>query len=137
MVNELANILNCDNIFQNEPLSMHSTFKIGGTCDYLLYPESISELTSLLKFLRGNSIPYYVIGNGSNILFSDSGFSGCLIKTSKLGEITVLGNIITSDSGVMLSKLCDMAVKHSLDGLVSLSGIPGTVGGAVYMNAGA
>ena len=137
MINELAKILKRGNILLNEPLKLHSTFKIGGCCDYLLYPENFSEMSGLLVLIKDRGIPYCVIGNGSNILFSDDGFSGVIIKTTRLNEITVSGGRIISDSGVMLSKLCDTALKNSLDGLVSLSGIPGTVGGAVYMNAGA
>ena len=137
MIGELAKIIKRTNIYTDEPLKKHSTFKIGGKCDYLLYPESFLELSNLISFIKKKNIPYHVVGNGSNILFSDDGFSGIIIKTRRLDKLTVSGNIITADSGVLLSKLCDAAIENSLDGIVSLSGIPGTVGGAVYMNAGA
>jgi UDP-N-acetylmuramate dehydrogenase len=125
------------NIYQNELLSNHSTFKIGGKCDFLACPETVGELTGLIRFLKENGEKYFVMGNGSNILFPDGGFAGVIVKTARLNELTFSGGTVVAGAGLTLSRLCDFTLKNSLGGLQDLSGIPGTVGGAVYMNAGA
>jgi len=122
---------------ENEPMSRHTTFKIGGPCDYLVEPynEEVKELISLLK---ENNLKYFVMGNGSNLLVSDLGIEGVVIKIgSNMSNITVENNIVKAEAGARLSALCSHCLEHSLSGLQFAWGIPGTVGGAIFMNAGA
>lgn len=135
--NELIKLTNEKNVLKNESLSKHCTFKIGGSCEYLVFPESQKELTDILKLAKEENIPLNIIGNGSNVLFSDDFHKGIVIKTTHLDEITVNGNEITAFCGAKLSQVCNVALKNSLSGMEELNGIPGTIGGAVYMNAGA
>lgn len=135
--NELIKITDEKNVLRNEPLSKHCTFKIGGECEYLVFPESEKELTDILKFSKENEIPLNIIGNGSNVLFSDDFHKGIIIKTTRLDGICVKENEITAFCGAKLSAVCNTALKNSLSGMEELNGIPGTIGGAVYMNAGA
>ncbi|MDR1101899.1 MAG: UDP-N-acetylmuramate dehydrogenase [Clostridiales bacterium] len=126
-------------IYKNEPLSKHSTFKIGGIADRVSLPETIDEFRGLLLELRQAEIPYIVVGNGSNILFSDSGFRGNVVKTTAMKNIQIRPEIneILADAGVLLVKLARVACDNGLSGLEFATGIPGTIGGAIYMNAGA
>ncbi len=130
--------LNCPYI-ENEPMSRHTTFKIGGPCDYLVEPENIEVLKELILRLKENGLEYYILGNGSNLLVSDLGISGAVIKIgSKLSEITLTdSNTISALAGAKLSSLCNFAYEQSINGFQYLWGIPATVGGAIYMNAGA
>lgn len=123
---------------ENEPLSAHCTFKIGGPAELLVQPESEEQLCAAVKLCKAEGVRYYLLGNGSNILFADEGFSGAVIDVSVLrAGVEVCGGTITAGAGVRLSALCKEALEHSLTGLEFAYGIPGTVGGAVYMNAGA
>ncbi len=122
---------------KNANLSEHSTFKIGGKADYIAYPKSESALCALIDYLNDENIKYAVVGNGSNLLFSDEGFRGVIIVTTRLKKIRKVRNTIYAECGVSLSGLALYACKHGLTGLEFAYGIPGTVGGAVYMNAGA
>lgn len=135
--NELIKITDEKNVLKNEPLSKHCTFKIGGKCEYLIFPETEKELTDILKFAKEKKIPINIIGNGSNVLFSDDFHKGIIIKTTRLDEIFVNENEIVAFCGAKLSAVCNIALKNSLSGMEELNGIPGTIGGAVYMNAGA
>lgn len=125
------------NVLINEPMSSHTTFKIGGACDYLVLPATVEELKQVVALSRAAGIRLTILGNGSNVLVSDSGLDGIVIKTTRMRAIRVFGNRITADAGASLCMLCDIAQKNALGGLAELSGIPGTVGGGVYMNAGA
>jgi len=122
---------------ENEPLKKFSTFKIGGNADYILFPSDINEIISCIEALSLNGVNYTVIGNGSNLLFSDDGFRGAVIITSQCRKIIVDGNILHALCGSSLSVLSNTAQKKSLTGLEFAYGIPGTCGGAIYMNAGA
>ena len=137
MFNLLKNLTDEKNIFQSEPMSKHTSFKIGGNADYYITPNTSDELRDIILQLNSSSIPYIVIGNGSNLLVSDSGIEGAVISTEKLLNLTVNENMVYADSGVKLSVLAAEATKHSLSGLEFAQGIPGSVGGAVFMNAGA
>ena len=119
------------------PLSDFTSFRIGGPADALLFPDTERALTELLAFLRSGSIPFRVIGNGTNLLFSDRGFRGAVISSRHIRDITVTGTAVSAAAGVPLGILCRTLADHALDGLAPLYGIPGTVGGAVLMNAGA
>lgn len=137
MIFIFTDILKSENIKENEPLSLHTSFKTGGKCEYLLAPENTDELIEILKICKDNKIPFFILGNGSNLLFTDDFHKGAYISMGNLAEIRENDGIITAGSGVKLSSLCSFASSLSLSGLEELSGIPGTVGGAVYMNAGA
>lgn len=125
------------NILLNEPMSKHTTFKIGGPAD-LFIEVATSEVVQLVNVLRNQQIPFTVIGNGSNLLVSDEGIEGVVISFGKLSsEIIVTDDLITAEAGAMLSTVANTALKNGLTGLEFAAGIPGSVGGAVYMNAGA
>jgi UDP-N-acetylmuramate dehydrogenase len=119
------------------PLKEHCSFKIGGPAEIFATPKSQGELIRLLRFCIENGIPYFILGKGSNLLISDKGLPGMVISTSLYSKITRDENYISAFCGVSLSDLCDFAQQEGLTGLEFASGIPGSVGGAVYMNAGA
>lgn len=121
-----------------EKMSEHTSFKIGGIVDAFVIPEDIKELVKLISFLRKERIIYKIIGKGTNILVSDKGLPGCVVYMGKdLAEIKNKGNKLECGAGASLAEVCEEARKHNLTGLESLYGIPGSIGGAVAMNAGA
>ena len=124
---------------ENEPMAAHTTFRIGGPADIFAEPASEEMLSKLVAFCSEQEYPVYVIGNGSNLLVSDLGIEGVVIHISTgLSEIELSGvNEITCGSGLRLSLLCSFAAEQNLSGMEFAWGIPGLVGGAVYMNAGA
>ncbi len=122
---------------KDEPLSAHSTFRIGGKADFFASPSRKESLTALIRAAKENDIEYSVIGSGSNILFSDKGFRGLVITTHGMKNVEINDNVITADCGVLLPLLSVKAMKNSLDGMRFMCGIPGTVGGGIFMNAGA
>lgn len=125
-------------VLNNEPMSRHTTFKIGGCADVFITPGNIKEAEDLLRLLCAYKEPFVIIGNGSNILVSDSGIRGVVINISKgMDEIVVKDNIITAGAGALLSLVSKYAFNNSLTGLEFASGIPGSLGGALFMNAGA
>lgn len=125
--------------FFEEPLKNHCSFKIGGPAEILYIPKNEEALIAAVDFAKENSLPLHILGNGSNVLISDNGLRGIVIKLMNgLNDLIYLGNgVVGCSSGVPLTKLCNFALEHSLTGLEFAYGIPGTVGGAVYMNAGA
>lgn len=126
------------NVYENESMKKHTTFRIGGNADYFLLPETPTELAAALKICSKNSIPYFILGNGSNILVSDKGIEGAVISTEKMNAVKLCeDDTIYAQAGAKLSKTAAFAADSSLSGFETLSGIPGTVGGAVFMNAGA
>lgn len=122
---------------QNALLADHSTFRIGGAADYLVLPETADQFCALIDHLRRGGVRYLVIGNGSNLLFSDQGFRGVVISTVGMTGLRVEGNIIYANCGVPLSRLALAAQKAGLTGLEFAYGIPGSCGGALCMNGGA
>ena len=123
-------------IFQDEPMKNHTSFKIGGPADFLVTPRDARDISRIIKNLR--NVPYYVIGNGSNLLVHDEGYRGVIIKIgSAMSRIAIDKNIITAQSGAPLGRVAAKAQEAGLTGLEFASGIPGTLGGAVLMNAGA
>ena len=121
----------------DEPMSAHTTFKIGGPCDIYIEPAT-SEVVPLINLLRNQQVPFMVVGNGSNLLVSDEGIEGVVVSLgNNAGDITVEGEKIIADAGALLSRVANTALKESLSGMEFAAGIPGTIGGAVYMNAGA
>lgn len=120
------------------PLKQYCSMKIGGACDLLVKPNSEGMLAELIPLCRGEGIPYFILGRGSNVLFSDSGFRGVVIRIgSELGGVTVEGSTIIAGAGAALSAVCAAALEQGLSGAEFAYGIPGSVGGALYMNAGA
>ncbi len=119
-------------------LKDYTSFKIGGKADIMVFPDSIIKFINIVKFINENNVPFLVIGRGSNLLVSDEGFRGVVINTCKFDSIELVDeNTIKCRSGASLSRLCRFALEHSLTGLEFAFGIPGTAGGAAYMNAGA
>ncbi len=114
-----------------------TTYKVGGVADLLVYPKNIDKLIELIKLIKKYKIKYKVIGNGSNLLFSDKRYQGVLIKLTEFNDLKIEGNKITVGAGFPLVRLSLIAARRSLAGLEFASGIPGTVGGAIFMNAGA
>ena len=126
------------NVFINEKLDRHTTFRVGGPAACLAVPESAEQTVGLIHELRRYAIPYYVIGNGSNLLISDEGFDGVIVKIGRsMSNVSIKDNIITAESGILLSALGAYAARRSLTGLEFAAGIPGTLGGGCVMNAGA
>jgi UDP-N-acetylmuramate dehydrogenase len=127
-------------ITQNEPLSKHTTYKIGGPAKYFARPTSVNELIEILKKAKQENWKVKFIGRGSNLLFSDEGFDGLIVKTDKLKSVKIEKNesvaIVTAEAGVPLVKLTSNLVKESIVGFEWANSIPGSIGGAVYMNAG-
>ena len=127
-----------ENLLKDESMKKHTSFKIGGNAEYLVIPESFSEIKDVIDLCKSNDISYTVIGNGSNILVSDDGISGVLIKISSgLSNVKIDGENVFAEAGVLLSTLANKVKLESLTGLEFASGIPGTLGGALVMNAGA
>ena len=126
------------NVLYKEQLKNYTSFKIGGEADVIAEPQEIKELVELIKFLRKNYIKFYILGNGTNLLVSDKGVRGCIVHLGKdLSKIKVNGNKIEAEAGALMSEIAQVALKNGLGGFEELSGIPGSIGGAVAMNAGA
>ena len=135
---EFIKIEDIGRIEENVPLKKYTTYKSGGNARCVVYPTNSRKLVKLIGLLRENKIMFKILGNGSNLLFSDQDYNGVLIRLSEFNDIKFLArNKIRVGAGVSLIKLSLMAAKKGLAGLEFASGIPGTVGGAVYMNAGA
>lgn len=127
-----------ENILYNEPLKKHTTFRVGGEADCMIRIEGGEQLSPLLHYLSQVGIPYFVIGNGSNLLVGDKGYRGVVLQLSdKMNEIRVEGNRIYAKAGAFLSQAARTACEHGLTGLEFAAGIPGTIGGGIVMNAGA
>lgn len=127
-----------ENIYMDEPMSRHTTFRIGGKADCLLQIESAEQLINVKKYLKTLEIPYFVLGNGSNLLVSDEGYRGVILTVAeKMSDVKVEGNRIIAQAGASMSKIARIAWENSLTGFEFASGIPGTIGGGVVMNAGA
>ena len=134
---ELQNVMGGSGIFMEEPMKKHTTFRVGGPADVLVQPDE-TALAAILALCRQYYVPYSFIGNGSNLLVGDKGIRGVVIEmTDPMGNIEVHGTKITAQSGAMLSKIANTAASNGLGGMEFAAGIPGSVGGAVVMNAGA
>ena len=123
-------------ILKNEPMSKYTTYKIGGNADYIVFPSSIEKLQILLCFIKEKNIPYKVIGHGSNLIFSDENYKGIIIKLDELDNLEINGTLIKVGSGYPTAKLSLRLSKMGLTGFEFASALPGSIGGAVYMNAG-
>ena len=135
---ELCSITGEKNILKDEPMSAHTTFRIGGPADYFAMPSSAEEIRRIVALCIEQEVPYYIIGNGSNLLVGDKGFRGVIIQIFKnMRDIRTEGETVTAQAGALLSKVAAAAYDAGLTGFEFASGIPGTLGGAVRMNAGA
>ena len=136
--NRLKLIAGDSNVRCDEPMSSHCTFRAGGTAKYYVIPDEYKKVRDVLRLCVEENIPYYVIGNGSNLLVQDDGFDGVIIEIdSALAKIEINGNEIVAKAGAKLSKIAVKALNESLTGFEFAHGIPGNLGGAVTMNAGA
>ena len=121
-----------------EPLNRYTTFRIGGKADFIAEPEKPEQIAELADLCKKEKVPFFIMGNGSNLLVSDDGYRGMIIHIADgMSRITVEGTRITAQAGASLIKTAVTAKQHGLTGMEFASGIPGSVGGAVYMNAGA
>ncbi|MDD6879188.1 MAG: UDP-N-acetylmuramate dehydrogenase [bacterium] len=139
-MDKLLNFIKENNIgkcLQNESLKKYTTYKVGGIAKYIVTPKDTKKLIKLIKYLKDHEIKFKVLGKGSNTLFSSDVYNGVIIKLDEFNNIEINNNKIKVGSGVNLVKLSLIAARKSLTGLEFASGIPGTVGGAIYMNAGA
>jgi UDP-N-acetylmuramate dehydrogenase len=133
----LKEFFSSENCLFDEPMSAHTTYQAGGPAEVYVYPQTSEEWSFVLKLARTEQVPLRIIGFGSNILVSQNGIGGITCSTKKMNQITVSGNTVKAQAGAALDKVCQLACKAGLAGMEKLSGIPGSVGGAVYMNAGA
>ena len=135
---KLNGVLPADNILLEEPMKKHTTFRIGGPAKYYVMPQTKEQVKSIIECCKESDMPYYILGNGSNLLVSDKGYDGVVIQIFKnMNEITLEGNVIKAQAGALLSTVAARALEAGLSGFECLAGIPGTLGGACVMNAGA
>ena len=136
--NELIQIIDKERVLVDEPMKKHTTFRVGGAADYFVMPKSTEEVKRVVALCKKENLPYYILGNGSNLLVGDKGYRGVIIQIYKeMNKITVDGDKIYAQAGALLSKVGSMALEAGLTGFEFAAGIPGAVGGAVVMNAGA
>ncbi len=136
--NHLIELIGKERVLIDEPMKNHTSFKIGGPADIMVIPESIEEIQCALKVCIENDVPYFVMGNGSNLIVRDKGMRCVVIKIGdNLKDVKINGNIVTAQAGILLSTLSKKIMAESLKGFEFASGIPGTLGGAITMNAGA
>lgn len=135
---KFIDVLGSGRVLFDEPMSSHTTFRIGGPADIFVMPESYEQIGAVLKLCREEQLPYFILGNGSNLLVSDSGYRGVIIQMDRnMEEIRLEGNEIHACAGALLSSIAAAARNASLTGFEFAAGIPGTLGGAAVMNAGA
>ncbi|MBE7012293.1 MAG: UDP-N-acetylmuramate dehydrogenase [Ruminococcaceae bacterium] len=136
--NKLISLLGEKNVLKDEPMKKHTTFKIGGNADFVVLPETAEQVVSVINLAKEENIPLTVLGNGSNVLVGDKGIRGIVMIISKnMSHIEIEGTRVRAGAGVLLSRLANVLYENSLKGFEFASGIPGSLGGAVYMNAGA
>lgn len=128
----------CEDILCNEPMCRHTTFRVGGEAQCFIRISNREQLMKVIPYLRQVETPFFILGNGSNLLVGDKGYEGVILQVGdKMNAVSVQGNQIIAQAGALLSQVARSAMEHSLTGLEFASGIPGTIGGGVVMNAGA
>ena len=138
IIKKFCDLLGEERVFTGEAMSRHTTFKIGGPADYFLMPDKDTDVGRIVKICKESAIPYFMLGNGSNLLVGDGGYRGAVIQIYKnMSAVTVEGTKITVQAGALLSSVAAAAKNAALTGFEFAGGIPGTMGGAVVMNAGA
>ncbi|KXG78587.1 UDP-N-acetylenolpyruvoylglucosamine reductase [Fervidicola ferrireducens] len=136
--NDLCKVIPSDRVKIDEPMKYHTSFRIGGPADVMVLPQDVDEIRKVVNYCNQNSIPFFVMGNGTNLLVRDKGIRGVVIKIAQnFNDVKVEGNIIKARAGALLSLVAKAALENGLTGLEFASGIPGTLGGAIIMNAGA
>lgn len=136
--NKLTNIIGKDSILVDEPMSRHTTFRVGGPADFFVTPKTKEDVRDVIRVCKEVGMPYYIIGNGSNLLVSDAGYRGVIVQIYKeMNEVKVEGDLVKAQAGALLSGIAAKALGAELSGFEFASGIPGTIGGACVMNAGA
>lgn len=135
---KLNNVIGKDSILIDEPMSRHTTFRVGGPTDFFVTPKAKEEVRDVIRICKEAGMPYYIIGNGSNLLVSDAGYRGVIVQIYKeMNEVKVEGDLVKAQAGALLSGIAAKALGAELSGFEFASGIPGTIGGACMMNAGA
>ena len=135
---KLNNVIAKDSILIDEPMSRHTTFRVGGPADFFVTPKAKEEVRDVIRICKEAGMPYYIIGNGSNLLVSDAGYRGVVVQIyKKMNEVKVEGDLVKAQAGALLSGIAAKALGAELSGFEFASGIPGTIGGACVMNAGA
>ncbi len=135
---KLNNVIAKDSILTDEPMSRHTTFRVGGPADFFVTPKAKEEVRDVIRICKEAGMPYYIIGNGSNLLVSDAGYRGVIVQIYKeMNEVKVEGDLVKAQAGALLSGIAAKALGAELSGFEFASGIPGTIGGACEMNAGA
>ena len=138
IIKKFCDLLGEERVFTGEAMSRHTTFKIGGPADYFLMPDKGTDVGRIVKICKESAIPYFILGNGSNLLVGDGGYRGAVIQIYKnMSAVTVEGTEITVQAGALLSSVAAAAKNAARTGFECAGGIPGTMGGAVVMNAGA
>ena len=129
--------LDCGKVIANPSMKNYTTFKVGGEALAMIYPANVEQLKKIILFLRENGVSYKVLGNGSNVIFRESGYSGVIIKLDLFQYLEINGNVVKVGAGYSLVKLSMKTARLGLTGLEFAAGIPATIGGAIFMNAGA
>lgn len=138
LYNELLKIMSEEQVKTEEPMKNHTTFRVGGPAEFFVMPRSAEEVKKVINLCRRESFPYYIIGNGSNLLVSDQGYRGVVLQIYKeMSCIEIEENVIVAQAGALLSAIANKALENGLTGFEFAAGIPGTLGGACVMNAGA
>jgi len=138
LMERLQEVAGTECVLGEEPMCRHTTFRIGGPADVFVAPDTVEKVAQVIRVCREAGVPFYIVGNGSNLLVSDDGYRGVIVQIYKnLSAIQTDGETITAEAGAMLSVIAKRAQAVSLTGFEFASGIPGTIGGAVVMNAGA
>ncbi len=136
--NQMCDIAGSDNVFVDEPMDKHTTFRVGGKADYYVVPHTIEEIRKLILIVKQLNVPYYILGNGSNVLVSDKGYRGVIIRIYKnISNIEINNISVKAQAGALLSNIAATVCDAGLKNFEFAAGIPGTIGGATVMNAGA
>jgi len=136
-IRSVIDVAGHENVKIDEPMKNHTSFKVGGSADVLVYPSNYEMVKDLINICKENKVDYFILGNGSNLIIRDGGIRGVVIKLGHLNKIVVDENLVSAQCGAKLYSVADQALKNSLSGLEFASGIPGSIGGATAMNAGA
>ncbi|MEW8993861.1 UDP-N-acetylmuramate dehydrogenase [Clostridium sp.] len=136
-IRSVIDVAGHENVKIDEPMKNHTSFKVGGPADVLVYPSNYEMIKDLINICKENKVDYFILGNGSNLIIRDGGIRGMVIKLGHINKIVVDENLVSAQCGAKLYSVADQALKNSLSGLEFASGIPGSIGGATAMNAGA
>lgn len=136
-IRSVIDVAGNENVKIDELMKNHTSFKVGGPADLLVYPSNYEMIKDLINICKENKVDYFILGNGSNLIIRDGGIRGVVIKLGHINKIVVDENLISAQCGAKLYSVADQALKNSLSGLEFASGIPGSIGGATAMNAGA